>query len=78
MPALFRSLRRFLVLLVWMMFWPISHLIYKPKDIGLDLSRFPGSWPSLVIGVAVLVVLSIVLSMVLGAALRNLTMPSLQ
>jgi len=77
-PALFRSLRRFLVLLVWLMFWPISHLIYKPRDIGLELGRFPGSWPSLLIGVAVLAAVSIVLSMILGSALRTLAMPSLQ
>jgi len=62
---MFRSLRRFLVHLVWLMFWPISHLFYAPKDIGMDLTRFPGSWFSLLIGVALLVALSMVMSMAL-------------
>jgi len=77
-PALFRSVRRFLVILVWLMFWPISHLIYRPRDIGMDLGRFPGSWPSLVIGVMVLAALSVVLSVVLGKALHNFIPADLQ
>jgi hypothetical protein len=53
--------------IIWVMLWPLSHIFYAPKDVGIDLKSL--TWKRVSILLAIVVLLQVGLYFLLKDAL---------
>jgi hypothetical protein len=55
--------------LLWLIFWPLSHIFYAPKAVGLDLKQL--TWKRATILITIILVLQIGLYFLMKDALAK-------